>query len=254
MLAALREQVRGSWLEAPLRRALSIVRPRFVGSKDYWQRRYAIGGDSGAGSLGHLARFKAQEVQLFMEDHDVSSVIEFGCGDGLQLQWAAYSTYTGVDVSKDAINKCQKMFFDRPRWAFLEQDSYSGEKADLALSLDVIYHLVEDRVYHEYMNQLFDAALRFVGIYSSNWDFSPPAVAHVRHRQFTKWISDNRPDFEMVRCVSNPYPYDPLVPARTSPSDFYFFARVGEEERTRKGNQYKQIKGDEYVPSELSAM
>jgi hypothetical protein len=39
---------------------------------------------------------------------------------------------------------------------------------DLELSLDVIYHLVEDEVFDAYMRSLFAHAGRFVVIYSSN--------------------------------------------------------------------------------------
>ena len=43
-------------------------------------------------------------------------------------------------------------------------------RADLTLSLDVIYHLVEDDVFVSAMRALFDKAARFVVIYASNQD------------------------------------------------------------------------------------
>ena len=39
------------------------------------------------------------------------------------------------------------------------------DRAELALSLDVIYHLVEDTVYESYMGQLFDSATKYVIVY-----------------------------------------------------------------------------------------
>ena len=80
--------------------ALSARRNRhFEGSQEYWERRYAGGGTSGAGSAGRLAAFKAQFLNDFVRAHDVTSVVEFGCGDGNQLALAAYPRYLGLDVS-----------------------------------------------------------------------------------------------------------------------------------------------------------
>ena len=52
--------------------------------------------------------------------------------------------------------------------------------ADLAISLDVVYHLVEQDVFDAYLHSLFTAAERFVIAYSSDHD--APALGHVRHR------------------------------------------------------------------------
>src|SRR5687768_6622655 len=54
----------------------------FLNSNQYWDDRYLIGGNSGAGSYDRLAQFKADVLNKFAYDRDVSSVIEFGCGDG----------------------------------------------------------------------------------------------------------------------------------------------------------------------------
>ena len=78
----------------------------FPGSQPYWERRYARGGDSGAGSYGRLAIFKAEFVNSFVRDHGIRSVIEFGCGDGNQLSLAEYPSYFGLDVSRSAVEAC----------------------------------------------------------------------------------------------------------------------------------------------------
>lgn len=49
-------------------------------------------------------------------------------------------------------------------------DAYANETADLTLSLDVIYHLIEDNVFFTYMDRLFDSSTKFVIIYSLNTD------------------------------------------------------------------------------------
>ena len=157
-------------LKTVFARLVAVVLPkrRFDGSADYWQRRYARGGGSGAGSHGRLAVFKAEVLNGFVAEHDIDGVIEFGCGDGSQLRLAAYPRYLGFGLSEDALARCRAAFAADPRFAFRALADDRGEGAALALSLDVIYHLVEDGVYEAYMARLFQGGERFVAIYSSN--------------------------------------------------------------------------------------
>jgi len=74
-------------------------RPDFANTGDYWQQRYARGGNSGDGSYGKLADFKAEVLNEAVKELGITSVIEFGCGDGNQLTLANYPAYTGVDTS-----------------------------------------------------------------------------------------------------------------------------------------------------------
>lgn len=197
----------------------------FHGSTPYWEERYRTGGDSGAGSGGRLAEFKAEIINEFVVKESIASLIEFGCGDGRQLLIARYPKYMGVDVSQTVIEKCKTLFRDNPDFAFLTTEQYQGEAADLALSLDVIFHLVEDEVFDAYMNTLFDAALRYVIIYSSNFDAaSAPNAPHFRNRQFTLWIAANRPEWQLIQHIPNRYPFngDGL---ETSVSDFFVFRK-----------------------------
>jgi hypothetical protein len=97
-------------------------------------------------------------------------------------------------------------------------------KADLTLSLDVIYHLVEDQVFEEYMSALFAASRRWVIVYSSNHDAQPEAV-HVRHREFTRWVARHWPDFQLKERIANAFPFDAADPQQTSFADFYIFER-----------------------------
>jgi hypothetical protein len=97
--------------------------------------------------------------------------------------------------------------------------------ADLSLSLDVIYHLVEDHIFEQHMSQLFSSARRFVAIYASNSDRKAP-VQHVRHRNFTAWADANAKDWKLVEKVPNRYPFDESDPEGTSFADFYFYTRA----------------------------
>lgn len=202
----------------------ALLLPTFTRSKAYWERRYRLGGISGKGSLGDLAVFKAEVLNAFIRDNGVESVIEFGCGDGKQLSLARYPRYLGQDVSSTAVKMCKKRFKDDPSKCFLCYDPGDTPnlgaflKADLTLSLDVIYHLVEDRVYEQHLRDLFAASGRFVIIYSSNKD-EVATLPHVRHREFTVDVEHLISDFRLARTMENRYPEE-------SPCRFFVFERI----------------------------
>lgn len=195
----------------------------FAGSQSYWVERYRRGGDSGSGSAGELAEFKAEVLNAFVAEHEVTDVIEFGSGDGRQVALARYPRYLGIDVSADAVAHCREQFAGDPTKSFLVLEDYDGQTAELALSLDVIYHLVEDEVYEDYVRRLFEAATRFVIVYSSDRD--EQNAPHVRQRAFTPWVEANAPQWRLERRLPNPDPYDPAT-GRGSISDFFFFVRA----------------------------
>jgi SAM-dependent methyltransferase len=197
----------------------------FQTSGSYWDNRYVAGGNSGRGSYGELAEYKAQVINTFVLKHDLQSVIEFGCGDGNQLGLARYRSYVGYDISPAAIALCRERCAGDATKRFAHMKDYSGEAADLSLSLDVIYHLVEYGVFEDYMKRLFQSAQRFVIIYSSNYDSpSVPQAPHVRHRRFTSWIEEHCNDWRLIEHVKNPYPFNPDQDSGSF-ADFFIFER-----------------------------
>ena len=162
-------------LVGPLLRHLkSTIFPKrsaaFKTSGEYWEDLYASGGNSGPGSYNRSARYKAAVLNTFMKDHNLKTVLEWGCGDGNQLRLATYPRYVGVDVSRTAVSMCRQIFASDPTKRFFLVDEIPEEfqSAECALSLDVVYHLVEDAVYFTYMKRLFASATRFVVIYAWN--------------------------------------------------------------------------------------
>jgi 2-polyprenyl-3-methyl-5-hydroxy-6-metoxy-1,4-benzoquinol methylase len=196
----------------------------FEGSENYWKRRYTKGGNSGSGSYGYLAEFKAEILNNFVKQHQVQSVIEFGCGDGNQLTLANYPSYTGFDISEESIRLCKSKFANDPAKAFATLNNYNNQKAELALSLDVIFHLTEDNVYQGYMERLFNASSKYVIIYSSNGQpkLAKPA-AHVRHHKFTDWIENNKKEWKLLKFIPNKYPFDGTE--KTSFADFFVYQK-----------------------------
>jgi len=180
----------------------------FTGSATYWEKRYSSGGNSGVGSYTFFAEFKAEVINSFVANRHVQTVIDFGCGDGNQLSLAKYPVYLGFDVSSAAISRCQERYRLDANKSFCLMSVYNGETSDLALSLDVIYHLVEDDVFEHYMRTLFGASNRYVIIYSSDSDDNQGYEGtYIRHRKFTRWIQENLPNWNLVEHLPNRYQY-----------------------------------------------
>ena len=195
-------------------------------SKHYWEQRYTKGGNSGAGSYKHLAEFKAEVLNSFVRLNCVKSVIEFGCGDGNQLRLAEYPEYTGYDVSKSAVDLCRRIHEDDATKFFKRVNEYDSQKADLSISLDVIYHLIESEVYDDYMTRLFDSSKKFVIIYSSNTDQQfEQRVPHFLQRKFTDWVEANKPNWTLIQHIPNKFPFEDDC-INGSVSDFYIYEKV----------------------------
>jgi SAM-dependent methyltransferase len=194
-------------------RRVSLLRQRLAygDSASFWERNYARGATSGSGSYGALAEGKGRFLNTFVREQAVGSVIEFGCGDGNQLLLADYPRYVGLDVSRSAIGLCQRRFAADPAKSFFLYDGTCFTDragvftADLALSLDVLYHLTEDRVFETYLTHLFAAGRRLVVIYSTNEEMGGTAP-HVRHRHFTSWIEANCPGWALTGVSRGPNP------------------------------------------------
>lgn len=196
--------------------------------KEYWDERYQNGGNSGFGSYGRLAEFKAGVINNFVGDKKIGRIIEFGCGDGNQLSMFNVNSYSGVDISPTAIMMCRRKFEDDPKKKFLTLAEFTAMpfKAELTLSLDVIFHLVEDDVFSNYMTMLLDTSERFCIIYASDSDDRVDPAVHVRHRKFSRWIKKNRPNWRLVNKIYNDFPHDGSInPKDLSFSNFYFYEK-----------------------------
>lgn len=221
-----------NWLR--MRIASRLAWRDFSGSADYWEKRYQSGGNSGRGSYGRLAELKARVLNHFVKTHEIASVIEFGCGDGNQLRLAAYPAYVGLDVAPKAISLCKEIFPNDHTKSFYLYDSRCFVdnaglfKADLALSLDVLYHLVEDDVFDSYMRHLFEAARKYVIIYSSNEEQATHSPAE-RHRKFTDHVAREFPRWSLLEEIRNKFPFSQGSDPLGSPSDFYIYQRAKED-------------------------
>lgn len=197
-------------------------------SKYYWDNRYKTGGNSGAGSYNKLSEFKASIINNFIQNNNITSIIDHGVGDGNQLKLinTENKTYTGIDVSRTIIDSCIRMFTMDPTKRFILDTEIKNDNAQLVISCDVIYHLIEDTVYETYMNQLFNLSSKYVIIYAKDEDIKH--AIHVRFRKFTQYIEYHYPSWKLIKHIQNKYP-QPVVGSNndtTSPSDFYIYSKI----------------------------
>lgn len=197
-----------------------------IDSAAYWRRRYAAGGTSGGGSYGRLAVFKAHVVNLMVHRQGLTSLLELGSGDGANAALYAVPHYCGVDVAEEMVLRCREQFAGRKGWEFMTAEAFEAAppRFDGAMSLDVIYHLVEDAVFEAYMRSLFGAAERQVLIYSSDHDSARGETAlHVRHRAYSEWVAREMPHWQLVETTPQPYLWN--AEDRAQDTSLAFFRR-----------------------------
>jgi len=193
-------------------------------SNTYWNDRYLKGGNSGEGSYGHFAIFKGDILQKCIENLNIQSIIDYGCGDGNQALYYKCSKYIGIDVSQKAIDLCKKKFYyDIHKEFYLDNDFFksfdSSKKVDCAISCDVILHLINPSLYISYLKNLFSLSTKYVIIYSYDCDLKH--TEHVKYHNFTKTIEELFPNWILLNQIMNP---------NDKKTGFYIYSKMNDNE------------------------
>ena len=176
-------------------------------SSNYWSMEHINSGVSGAIPYDSQVEFKIKIIEDFVQKHRIKNVIEFGCG-----------------TLEEKVKECEKTLKKDNKRTSIDMNDYSYKRAELTISLDVIFHLIEDDVFHEYMSKLFFSSKKYVMIYSSNTNQNLYNIP-VLHRRFTDWIFNNQKNFKMVQFIPNPRPL--LNDAKNEIFyDFYIFEKI----------------------------
>jgi len=193
-----------------------MSKERKFDSNQYWEDRYNKGGNSGKGSYNDLAKFKASIINNYIKRYNIKKIYDFGVGDGNQLKLLKCPEYTGFDVSGTIISKVKKIFQNDNNKKFMLLDEFDRkEKADLSLSCDVLYHLINYDIWESHIKDLFESSNKYVIIYSSN--FNKDYGKHCKSRNFTNFIKKKYPNWSLFKIINNKYP-------KKSISDFYIFS------------------------------
>lgn len=196
-------------------------------SDAYWEKRYADKGNSGDGSYGKLANFKAEIINGIIKDYRIKSVLDYGVGDGNQYSTLNLDniTYYGIDVSSTAISICKNMFPDKSN-CFMSVNEYkeTNTTCELSMSCDVLYHLIDEDLYHSYLKNLFEFSNKYILIYARNQ--TKKHADHVYFREFNDYFV-NTYKCTLIKKFPNRYPQKilGLDNSTTSPSDFYLYLK-----------------------------
>jgi SAM-dependent methyltransferase len=197
----------------------------FMSDKLYWDNRYATGGNSGSGSRGELAMYKAEVINMLIEDNNIESMLDLGCGDGYQLQFYCVNSYYGFDISPVSILICKELEDPDNGVRFGVYNVDPLPTVDMAISMDVLFHITDMDALKYYLEDLFDHALKMVVIYAYDYDssdkdrFSP----HYKPVKFTSIIKEQHPDWMLSQHIENKFPVKEFGTAKGSYSDFYIY-------------------------------
>jgi hypothetical protein len=103
-------------------------------------------------------------------------------------------------VSEQSVSLCRARSASDSSKSFALYRPDIAVRAELSPSLEVIFHLVEDDVFESYMNDLFQAAERFVAICTTDNE-RPSSFPFMRHRRYSAWVADNFPQWTLFQQV-----------------------------------------------------
>jgi len=180
---------------------------------DYWNERYNAGFNSGKGSYGDLAIFKAETINNFIQKNSIQTIIEFGCGDGNQLKLLQYKKYLGLDVAYSAIEKCKDIFIGDSSKSFLLYNPHvfvnkGFIQADLVVCLDVLYHIIPEEDYTKTLDDIFSCSNNYVILYTDidQYEKNPyKKGSHIFHRNTLEYLK-KYPEFKLVDSIPNKFP------------------------------------------------
>lgn len=192
--------------------------------RDYWEKRYHRNGTSGAGSYGILAEFKGEVINNLIKEYNIFSTIEFGCGDGNQIQYINYKDYIGFDIAPSAINRCINLFAMDKDKTFLIYDpqKFNPEdyNADMVVCLDVLYHIMDEDDFIKTLNHIFMCSNKLIVLYTII-SFDRSIYCHsksIKNRSIFNYISqyDN---FKIKYIIKQKYP-------KLASSDFVILEKI----------------------------
>jgi hypothetical protein len=142
---------------------------RISKEEQYWESRYAEGGNSGAGSTGIFRKWKWDTI--FRYTPDLAQVIDIGCGDLRFWENKQLTEYIGIDKSKtiidrNAVNHPQAKFIHSPA------ENYIPDlQAPTVLCIDLLFHIMNDTAYLQILENLCKYSTDLVFIYT--WQTNP---------------------------------------------------------------------------------
>jgi len=154
-------------------------------SIEIWKNRP---NNSGLGSRGLLAKFKADFVNNFIKENNIETLFDFGCGDLHNSSMIEVSEYLGIDIVGHKIPKEVKA--DSFRTAVSRFDEFVCEEpADMTLCMDVLYHILngEEEYLKATLEKLVECSKRYIVIYAQDSKRTDLGWENVEHMHNGPW-------------------------------------------------------------------
>lgn len=174
-------------------------------AKEYWEKRYRSGRTSGMGSYGKNGKRKTEIVNNYIKKYSIKSILDLGCGDGNQTKMLkGFEKYVGYDISEYVIELCSIKFSDNNAIKFYT-DINKLPTAELCLSLDVIYHILDEVDFVKHMSLLFTKSTKYVLIFST--ECTGKLNKYILHHKFKDYIKMHHSDFELIEIINGATKY-----------------------------------------------
>ena len=189
-----------------------------MNTKNIWESRYNNGGNSGNGTYNELYIFKRDIINDIINKYNIKNIIDFGCGDGNQIKEFNINKYVGIDIALSAINICKMKYKDDNTKSFFTYNEINNIKSqyDLSISLDVLYHILEEDLFIDYLKKIFNFSSKYILIYSSNYDGH--TEGHMHTRKFTNYVEKLFPNWVLNIKIKQIHP-------KKSSADFYLYEK-----------------------------
>ena len=189
-----------------------------IAEKEYWDSIYKSGGGSGQGSRGQLLEFKANFINNILEKNNLQNVFDLGCGDGYLARLLNCKNYFGIDVSTEAVDRCQKeikregFFFEQGPFelytASIIKSKFNDKfktQLDAIMCIDALYHVMDDSVVNSILESIFSTDVKLIILYTiPNAEMDGKKLNYINRYNNEKIIEKFSKDWE---CVMKTLPY-----------------------------------------------
>jgi len=162
------------------------IDPNFDYQK-YWEERYKKGQNSGAGSYGSNADFKAQHVNKIIDKYQCVDMVDYGCGDGNQLSLFTPIPYMGLDVSATIIRKNEEKYKNDRLKKFgclnMKENVFELPSADLVTCLDVLFHVCKEEDWLKLIDMICNSILKVGVIITNTEEIEEEYFPHVNFKR-----------------------------------------------------------------------
>ncbi|HLU29904.1 MAG TPA: glycosyltransferase [Glycomyces sp.] len=175
------------------------------------------GADHRLGSGGSEGIPKARFIGDLVKEQEITSVIDWGCGDEEALEKLDLHgvEYTGVVASEDALERMRKRFAERPGHTFtLPHGCERWERRELALGSEALPLCPDDAEYEQSLKRLFESSRRFVLVCVAQ----DGADRRLRPRSIAGDVSERFPEWELRRA-------EPSAPG--GPRSLFLYEKTG---------------------------